>query len=290
MELEELKSTGTQSKFRDKVEDFFYKKIVRPLLLTSRFGRQSVLGKADSGINFEYIYRNKAEGITVFGRLVDRVLLNLPSVKATRNRKNNIIKILKNEIETNYLLTQKTKILDVGCGTSRYLIELRNEYSGDHIEALCLDYDSDSIRLARAMIGQIPRVKSFIRYTRANAMRIEHLKCLGERLKWTPNVIIASGFIYYLDDAQVKKVLSEIYRHLDNGGLVVMSSIRMSPSRKLMEKVCTTQSRENWVLNYRSPESVRKMMVDSGFRGVVIGEDPWGMYNICTGRKPWNEN
>ncbi|HNV87163.1 MAG TPA: class I SAM-dependent methyltransferase family protein [Candidatus Omnitrophota bacterium] len=290
MESTESEIGESSSKLRDKVEDFFYKKIIRPLLLTSRFGRQSVLGKADSGVNFEYIYRNKAEGITVFGRLVDRVLLNLPSVKATRNRKDNIVKILKNEIENNYLLGQKTKILDVGCGTSRYLLELQNEYSGDHIEALCLDYDADSIKLAKRLIGVPAQAKSFIRYTRANVMRIEHLKYLGRRLKWTPNVLIASGFIYYLDDEGVRSALREIYRHLDRGGLLVMSSIQSSPSRKLMEKVCTTQKKENWVLNYREPEAVRKMMIGAGFRGVVIGQDPWGMYNVCTGRKPWDES
>ena len=82
-------------------EDVLYQKIIRNLLLMSKFGRQSVLGEAATGYNFDYMYQNKPSGYNPLGYLVDSILLNLPSVQATRNRRNNLIKILSNEVENN---------------------------------------------------------------------------------------------------------------------------------------------------------------------------------------------
>ena len=75
------------SYIRNKIEDFFYKRLVKPIIFTSRLGRKSMFGYADSGINFDHIYLNEAKGYTRIGRLVDRVLLSLPVAKATRYRK-----------------------------------------------------------------------------------------------------------------------------------------------------------------------------------------------------------
>src|SRR3989338_6037770 len=189
-------------KLKQQIDDFVYKKIIRSLLLTSCFGRKSVLGRSESGVNFEYMYDNKSHGYTWLGKLVDRILLNLPAVKATRNRKDSILKILKNEIKDNIIREIHTKIVDIG-----------------------------------------------------------------------------SGFIYYLDDGVVKKVLSEIYRQLAPNGLLIMSNIKQSPSQKLMERVCTMQGSRPWVVYYRDPEVLRTWLMDVGFQFVVIGEDAWGMYN-----------
>ena len=274
-----------KNKIYQKIEDIFYKKFIKTILLTSRLGRQSVLGHADTGLNFEHMYDNKAEGITAFGKMVDRILLDLPSVKATRNRKDNIAKILRNEIRNNLFRKRKTKVLDVGSGTSRYLIELKNEYSGDHIEALCLDYDKETVSLARRLAGGMPRSRSYVRYTRANAMKIKHLRNLARKIKWTPNVVIASGFIYYLEDESVKQLLKEVYQGLESKGMLIMSNVQKSLSQKLMEKVCTTQYGQSWAVHYRNPEHLREWLLETGFADVVIGSDPLGMYNICTARK-----
>ncbi len=279
--LESLK----ESRIYKRLEDFFYKKILKALLLTSQLGRQSVLGRADTGLNFEHMYDNKAEGITAFGTLVDRILLDMPSVKATRNRKDNIAKILRNEIRNNILRKRKTRVLDIGSGTSRYLGELKNEYSGEHIEAMCLDYDKDTVTLARRLAGGKSRVKSHVRYARADAMKLQHLRDLARRIKWIPNVVVASGFIYYLEDAPVKELLKEVRQGLEDQGMLIMSNVQKSLSRKLMEKVCTTQYGGSWAVHYRDPEKLRAWLFEAGFRDVVIGSDPWGMYNICTARK-----
>src|SRR3990167_8787788 len=97
-------------------EDVLYQKIIRNLLLMSKFGRQSVLGEAATGYNFDYMYQNKPSGFNPLGYLIDFVLLNLPAVRATRDRRINLVKILSNEIRNNKTIGKTTKIVDIACG------------------------------------------------------------------------------------------------------------------------------------------------------------------------------
>ena len=93
-----------------KVEDFIYKRIIKNLIYSSRLGRRSALGYADSGINFDHIYQNNPKGYNRFGVIVDRLLLNLPGCKATRERFKKIKRILEDEFRRNVQRNVKTKI------------------------------------------------------------------------------------------------------------------------------------------------------------------------------------
>ena len=101
------------------VEDIFYKKIIRPIMYKSTLGKNSIDGFADTGFNFEYMYKNVPSGDGVVGRFVDRILLNLPAVQATRNRKETIKKILRREVLHNSRHNKKTRILDIASGPAR---------------------------------------------------------------------------------------------------------------------------------------------------------------------------
>lgn len=265
---------------KNRFEDFFYKKIVRPILLLSKLGRTSVFGNADSGLNFDHMYRKKPKGITVFGKFVDKVLLNLPSVEATRHRKDIIIKILQNEIANNIVEGKKTKIVDIASGPARYVTELITNSNQEEIEVLCLDRDRRSLNFGKVLAGKKP-----IRYARADVSKTEKLSKLSKRVSWEPNVVISSGLFEYLDDNVVKKILKDIYENLEKGGIIVFITQKSNPSKKLMSKVCHTQDGSSWELIYRDPEKIRIWLIESGFKAVLVSVDSWGMYEFCTGRK-----
>lgn len=262
------------------VEDFWYKKILRNMLSLSRLGKTSMAGDADSGLNFDHMYRNQAAGVNLFGKLVDRILLNLPSVQATRNRKEIIIKILQNEIANNLLLNRKTKILDIASGPARYLSELMSNYKQSEIEVLCVDKDKRSLDLGRVLAGSRP-----IRYAKADILRTAHLKRLSGKISWMPNIVLISGLFEYKDDIFVKHILKEIYDNIDNDGLFLFISQADNPSKKLMSKVGLTSEGKNWELIYRQPQTFRRWLIDTGFKNIVISVDRWGMYEFCTCRR-----
>jgi SAM-dependent methyltransferase len=239
-----------------------------------------MFGYADSGINFDHIYRNEARGYTKLGKIIDRLLLNLPAAKATRYRKEKIIEILRKEMKQNMVKGIKTRIVDIASGPARYLVELITKEIENNVEVLCLDIDRASLAHGKKIAGTRP-----ILYKKANVLRIgRHHKRLSEKIGWQPNLIVASGFYEYLEDRLVISSLKMIKNSLERGGLLLFITQRDSPNRKLIEKLGITKSGEKWVLFYREPELIKKLLKDIGYNDIGIEVDPWGMYVFYTGR------
>ena len=263
-----------------KIDDFWYTRILKKVLFLSKLGKTSIEGESDSGINFDHMYQNVPNGKNLLGVFIDRVLLNLPSVKATRHRKEIIIKILQNEVANNIVLKRKTRILDIASGPARYLVELLSGYNQDQIEILCIDKDRKSLNFGKILSKGKP-----IRYTRADVLKSAHLKRLAKKISWLANIVLISGLFEYKNDSFVKRVLNEVHLCLENDGLFIFVSQVDNPSKKLMSKICMTSEGKRWELAYRKPEIFRKWLLDMGFRNVIVSVDRWGMYEFCTCRK-----
>jgi SAM-dependent methyltransferase len=270
---------------KQEVEDFIYKKVIRRLMLMSRLGRQSVLGEASTGYNFDHMYENRSEGAGPIGKLIDRVLLNLPAVQATRSRRISINKILTNEIENHKIENKTTRIVDIACGAGRYLLDISQTFQGESVETLGVDYDLKSIARGQDLAQKYSVPESSLRFFRGNIFRLQLLKRFGKNIEWRPNIIVSSGLTVYIDDQKVLDVLRQVYEGLDRNGLFLVDSQENNPSRKLMEKVCNTKDGA-WVLYYRQPAVWREWLHQIGFRDIRVSRDRWHMYNICTARKP----
>jgi SAM-dependent methyltransferase len=266
-----------------RVEDFFYRVILKNLLKLSRLGYGIIVTGAESGANFEHMYDNRPAGKLIIGRYIDKALLNLPSVQATRGRKEDLKRVLWNEIHNNKLAGRKTRVLDLASGGARYLRELIDEHRNSDVESICIDKDRKCVGLGHNLATK--ERLSNIRFFRGDIFHLEHLKKISSRMHWAPNVIIASGlFIYYNNDA-TERMLREIYESLPAEGAVIFSSYENLGSRKLMRKVGSTSSGEEWTLYYRKPDYWRNLLHRIGFRQIFILRDQWQMNNICTARK-----
>ncbi len=270
-------------KFLVQFDNFFYKKIVRNLLKTSKLGYGFVVTGAESGVNYEHIYDNVPEGSYFIGKVVDKALLNLPAVRSTRNRKDDVKKVLWNEIENNKLINRKTKVLDLASGGARYLREFSEEHKHGQVESICIDKNIASVKLGKDLSGK-ENLKN-IKFFKANMFSLRHLKKISDKLNWVPNVVVASGIFIYFNDEIVEGLLKEIYKHLAPGGLVVFTSYEKIDSKKLMRKAMQTSSGDVWTLYYRKPEYWRPLLTKIGFKDIFIMRDQWLMNNVCSARK-----
>jgi hypothetical protein len=264
-----------------KIEDFFYKRILRPFIYLSRLGRKAMFGYADSGITFDHIYRNKAKGYTKFGKVVDRALLNLPASKATRSRKERIKTLLRDEIQRNQALGKKTRIVDLASGPARYLVELLSEDIAKDVESVCLDSDFHSIKYGKGIAGN-----RSILYKRSNVLRIgpKHRK-FALKKNWCPNVVVSSGLVEYLDDETACSFFKRVRVLLDEGGLYILITQKSNPSKKLIEKLGVTKGGKKWELYYRDPKVVGEWLEKAGFKNINWDVDGWNMYVFFNGRK-----
>ena len=269
-------------KYKKRLENFFYTRIIRGLLFTSRLGRKSMMGYADSGINFDYIYRNVAVGYTRFGRIVDSVLLNLLAAQATINRKDTIVRILREEIDKNAAHERKTRIVDLASGPARYIAEAIDDTNKKYVEVLCLEIDRRSIEFGKRISLDKP-----ILYKRANILKIgSRYKAVSGKVKWVPNLIMISGFIEYQEkDKLVLDLFNNIYKHLDDNGIVFAITQMGSPNRQLTERLGATKNGKVWKLHYRDTEILSRLLKESGFKNINIKPDRWNMYVYCRGEK-----
>lgn len=264
-------------------DNFFYRKFIKGLLKTSKLGYGFVVTGAESGVNFEHIYDNKSTGTFFIGKIVDRMLLNLPAVRATRGRKEDVKKILWNEIQNNSLNKQITKVLDLASGGARYLREFSEEHHQGSVQSICIDKSSDSIRLGKELAKK--EKISNIKFFRGDIFSLEHLKRLASKINWIPNVIVASGIFIYFNDSVIEKILKEIHSFLPAHGLIIFTSYEKLDTKKLMRKAMQTSSGAEWTLYYRKPEFWRKLLHELQFKEVFILRDQWNMNNVCCARK-----
>lgn len=265
------------------LDNFLYKVVLKNLLKTSKLGYGLVVTGAESGANFERMYNNRPEGSFIIGRYVDKALLKLPAVEATRGRKDDIKKVLWNEVNNNRLLGKKTRVLDLASGGARYLRELPEYHQNGDIESICIDKDETCVHLGEELT-QREGLKN-IRFFRGDIFKLEHLRKFSSRLNWTPNVMIAAGLFIYFNNQMVEKMIQEIYDLLPGEGLLIFSSYEQLNTRKLMRKTMATSSGKEWTLYYRKPDYWRALLHDIGFQQIFITRDKWQMNNIVTGRK-----
>ncbi len=264
-------------------DNFFYRKLVRNILKTSKLGYGFVVTGAESGVNYEHIYDNKPAGKYFVGKFVDQALLSLPAVRSTRGRKDDVKKILWNEISNNKFLGKKTRILDLASGGARYLREFSEEHRRGDVESICIDKNIESIKLGEEL-SRKEKLKN-IKFFKANMFSLSHLKKFSAKLRWVPDVVVASGIFIYFNDEVVEGLLQEIYKQLPSGGLILFTSYEKIDSKKLMRKAMQTSSGEEWTLYYRKPEYWRAVLKKTGFNDAYILRDQWLMNNICFARK-----
>lgn len=264
-------------------DNFLYKILIKNLLKTSKLGYGVVVSGAESGANFEHMYNNRPEGSFIIGKHIDKVLLNLPAVHATRGRKDDIKRVIWNEIHNNKLLGRKTRVLDLASGGARYLRELAEEHRLGDVESICIDKDALCVQLGRDLAKK-ENVEN-IRYVKGDIFKLSHLRVFSSKVTWVPNVVVASGLFIYFSNEMVEKMIHEIYEILPQEGVIVFSSYEKLNTKKLMRKTMSTSSGEEWILYYRKPEHWLVLLREIGYRYPFVLRDRWEMNNIIVGRK-----
>lgn len=273
------------SNFRSKIEKLFYQKVLKPVIFTSRLGRKAILGRAGKGLFVEYIYRDQPSGYNRIGHLVDKILLNLPSAKATKEKKEHVIKILQSEIMKNTLNNIPTKIVDLGSGPARYIVELSKGKRKDVIQSICLDIDKNSLRFGKLIAKDCP-----IEYRIGNITRLDRYKNLAQKIGWQPNVVIVSTCYEFLDDGTVRASIEDIYKTLEVDGALVIVVQLDNPNKKIFEHLVFMKDGSSWKVNYRNPFVMKKWLIEAGFKDIDIYVDKWNMYCYYTARKMGFDN
>ncbi|HWH77328.1 MAG TPA: class I SAM-dependent methyltransferase family protein, partial [Candidatus Binatus sp.] len=101
----------------------------------------------DSGTALDYVYRNRPQGITPLGKLIDRGYLNSTGWRGIRQRKIHLARLIRATVQTLQQRGRPLRFLDIAAGHGRYLLEALLELKDGNIpfEALLRDYSQANV-------------------------------------------------------------------------------------------------------------------------------------------------
>jgi hypothetical protein len=220
----------------------------------------------DSGTMVDYVYANRAHGITPLGTLIDRVMLDHVVWRGVRARRALLVRQLRDVLATH---GPDTTLFDVAAGPGSYLFELPvgRLFAGD--------IDPDEVEAGRARAARDARPD--IAFARADAF---------DETTWPARpvgVLVASGFFDILvDDADVARLLAAGTRAAAEDATWVFTVMEAHPNLALLRDVLVDFHGRPWEAVTRSAERVLEMARPLGWRATRVEREPNGLFAVAT--------
>ncbi len=240
------------------------------LQLTSELAREGIRNSGSYRFA-DHFYANRPRGRFLIGRLLDRLLLGLPSARAFRSRylhaKQEIHRLVRDTAATGAHLD----ILAVPSGYARELVEVAAELRTDdepgyrRVSWYGLDLDGELVATLMCRSRESGHQMSF---WAADALS-------AESYPRSYDLIISLGFTEFLDDDQVVRFFGIVREHLKAGGRFVTSGMRPHRlSDYLLRNVGELHT------SYRSARYLRRLCERTGFGRVSSYDDRTGLQTM----------
>lgn len=205
------------------------------------------------------IYRNEPKTLG-FDRLFDNYFQMSAICHAVRNRKEDFKRIVLGFIRENQ--GKKLKIMDLASGPCRDVKEMLETglCQNSDVEFHCYDQDERAFQHAKTILG---KNAAKVRFIKENVVRIALRKDVEKQMTERYDVIFSTGLFDYLDQRVATRLVSNLRKLLNPGGIIAISDVRdkfSNPSIYYMEWVA------DWNLIYRSDDDYTQIFLDSGFK------------------------
>ncbi|MEJ2650047.1 MAG: class I SAM-dependent methyltransferase, partial [Sedimentisphaerales bacterium] len=162
----------------------------------------------------EDIYRHVSlsEGM---GYLLDQCFLDTELGRAVPSRKDKMREIIEREI------TKKSnlKILNIGCGSCRELVELTPVIIKSAAQITCLDFDSAALDFSAERLGMLGLL-SHINLRKYNALKMVN-KERNQKEFGSQDLIYSIGLLDYMADDSLVRLIQAMYELLAPHGKVI---------------------------------------------------------------------
>jgi SAM-dependent methyltransferase len=221
----------------------------------------------DSGTMVDYVYADRAHGITPLGVLVDRVMLDHPVWRGVRGRRRLLIGQLRAVIRQR----PGQRLLDVAAGPGSYLFDLprgaATYYAGD------INADERARGQARA----IAEGRDDIRFVPTDAF---------DPASWPLpeiDILVTSGFFDLLVDvADVRRLLAAGASATRPGAHWVLTVMEGHTDLKLLHDVLVDWDGRPWTAVTRSAAEVIALAEPLGWRAIRVEHEPLGFFGVVT--------
>jgi len=226
----------------------------------------------DSGVMLDYVYKNRAGGRLLIGKLMDRIYLNAIGWRGIRLRKELVVQCLKRVMAEQLRRKTRIRYLDLACGGGEYDIEVLKDFPPHRVESELRDYKTENI--AQAMRNAGACGLKHIRFKQADAFDAGNYQ-----EGW--DIIVASGFWEIIeDDRLVKECLLNASRCLDPGGSLIFTIQPDHPQLEFIARTLTSHTGKPWVMRLRSLPLFQSWMNEAGLGYVSHRLEAHGIFGV----------
>jgi predicted O-methyltransferase YrrM len=235
----------------------------------------------ESGLVYDYIYRDQREGLSKLGHILDHIYLNTPRNRALRSRKH----LLQEQLLTTLLERRKqhlaTHILDLASGTGRSVLELLAVLEDKRMTLTCIDQDEQVLEKGRTLAAAMG-LSDRVTFIKGDALDREEIAGLQ------PDIVVVSGWYELLpDDAAVCRSLMDIRAVLPANGLLLFTNHIWHPrlGETTQNPPMSNTKREELSLIPRPQARMERWAREAGFREVRSSVESFGYASVtlCVG-------
>jgi alpha-beta hydrolase superfamily lysophospholipase/SAM-dependent methyltransferase len=234
----------------------------------------------DSGESLDHVYRNRAQGFTPLGRLIDRCYLNAIGWRGIRQRKANLIALLSRTIDEVMRRGEAVRIVDIASGPGRYLLETLKDCAATDVHATLRDCSEPCLRAGRALAKELGLAN--VIYERGDAFEEASLASIAPR----PNIAVVSGlYELFPDNAPVHTSLAGLARALATGGYLIYTNQPWHPQVEMIARCLINREGKPWIMRRRTQAEMDAIVRAAGFEKIAMEIDRWGIFTVSLARR-----
>jgi SAM-dependent methyltransferase len=234
----------------------------------------------DSGIMLDYIYANRAAGLNLLGRLIDRSYLNAIGWRGIRVRREMLGRALRSVCRETHAADRPVRIVDIASGPGRYLLETIRDLDGVPISAVLRDYKQENLDAAAKLCDQLGLAN--ITTARGDAFDRAALAAIRPR----PTVAVVSGlYELFPENDPVLRSLRGLADAVEAGGHLIYTNQPWHPQLEFIARVLTNREGQPWVMRRRTQGEMDALVRVAGFAKVSQEVDPWGLFTVSVARR-----
>jgi alpha-beta hydrolase superfamily lysophospholipase len=237
----------------------------------------------DSGESLDYVYRNRPEGLTPVGLLVDYIYLNSPGWRGVRERRRNLETLLRKAIDEVRAEGRPVHIFDPATGGGRYVLETMNRVNGGSMSVTLRDWSQSNVDAAAKLATEL-KVEA-VHVGRGDAFDRRSLGSVQPR----PTIAIVSGlYELFPDNAKVGESLAGLADALAEGGYLIYTNQPWHPQLEMIARVLDNREGKPWVMRCRAQMEMDTLVRSAGFEKLETLMDGNGIFSVSLARRVAN--
>ena len=251
----------------------------------SRLSQGVKLGVAtgfDSGGTLDYVYRNRAEGLTGLGRWIDRQYLNAIGWRGIRLRKLHLEKLLRRAMSELQAIGQPVRIVDIAAGCGRYVLDAAGEQTEIPATGVLRDFSPANVAAGQRLIAE-KGLQDRFRFERGDAFDPASLAALPR----DATVGVVSGlYELFPENPPVRASLAGLAEAVAPGGYLLYTGQPWHPQIEFIARVLSShRNGQPWVMRRRSQQEMDQLVAAAGFEKLAQESDPWGIFTVSLARR-----